>query len=569
MTSREYLICSFKSYCITPKNSNHLYWRLVCRNQDNGKVQEHKILWWMSLLVQGFNLSKLIMEAQRHVFVGPPNALCHSTSSLPPSRSTTFCWRPLPCPRWAPPPLPYRWLAPPLLLAARLSQWHREDPGPPLCGKDRWGPLLLPRWPWLPAECAIEHSVSNPILQAGWWSEEACIACGSAQASPPVFKLWNSAAPCTCWPWLSWALDVIGPPVHPEDRDILSSCSVTGAALLCCGLDLPPLLTPLVWLWHLWPWPLVQWENLGANRSPLTPVSSQGALEAEGSGGPGETSTSRFPFSVTEGACGRWHRTFYRSVFCTKLTRSRPLNLNTLHCLILVVWSNDAAWNIFVSRCNCCKLNTGWWLKVSCLEFKTSLPHDINVTLMSQALTQCYLIYVDEETIRLHLGVNDSAFRPLSLQELLKLRPLLLKIRANGCFIQLSDKQKAWSCSELKSSKAGSSFLADLKGVICEGQFYLRQLGSRRFQQLINVIGQRLSAHWTYHSQLLLEESYRLLNFFNQKLIIVNAWPDIRPSSRFSLLSYPPPTPSPSGGAPFRSGWRSDQGSGSESNGSS
>lgn len=102
LTSREDLICSsFRSYCTTTKSNNHLYLILVCmkvqtRDQVNGDVEEERKLQRMSFLVRGFNLCKLMMEAHIRLFIGPPVALCHSTSSLPLSLSTTLCWKPLP-----------------------------------------------------------------------------------------------------------------------------------------------------------------------------------------------------------------------------------------------------------------------------------------------------------------------------------------------------------------------------------------------------------------------------------------------------------------------------------------
>lgn len=46
-------------------------------------------------LQQGFNLCKGMREAHVELLTGPPVALCHSTSSLPHSLSTTLCWKPL------------------------------------------------------------------------------------------------------------------------------------------------------------------------------------------------------------------------------------------------------------------------------------------------------------------------------------------------------------------------------------------------------------------------------------------------------------------------------------------
>lgn len=62
-----------------------------------------------------------------------------------------------------------------------------------------------------------------------------------------------------------------------------------------------------------------------------------------------------------------------------------------------------------------------------------TLPH---------TLMRSYLVDVDEKTIRLQLWVNDSSSGTLLFQKLLEVLPLVLKIRSDHGFIQLSDKSR-------------------------------------------------------------------------------------------------------------------------------
>lgn len=57
-------------------------------------------------------------------------------------------------------------------------------------------------------------------------------------------------------------------------------------------------------------------------------------------------------------------------------------------------------------------------------------------------LYSSYLIDMDEESIGLHLRVNDPAFGPLPFQQLLQFAPLLPKARTSRRSVQLSIKHR-------------------------------------------------------------------------------------------------------------------------------
>lgn len=54
-------------------------------------------------------------------------------------------------------------------------------------------------------------------------------------------------------------------------------------------------------------------------------------------------------------------------------------------------------------------------------------------------MVNSHLVDVDEEAGGLNLWIDDPTFGPLSLQELLKFAPLLLKGGADHRFVQLND----------------------------------------------------------------------------------------------------------------------------------
>lgn len=228
----------------------------------------------MSLVVQGFSRSNVTMEEHTHLFISPPVARCHSTSSLPRSLSTTLCWKPLRCP---PPSL----LCPPLFLEPFASQcWG--GPGAPLLDTGRWEPLLLSRWPRLSA-APPGHWPLEAVWNAGGLSGDnvAGNSCCSAERPPSGFDGHNPASACTGWTWLPWALAFSDWSVGLGDRRSLFRCSVMGGPLRYCGLALPPL------LWCLWAWLPLQWDNPGAGCSTEGPVGADGP------------STSGLPFSAT------------------------------------------------------------------------------------------------------------------------------------------------------------------------------------------------------------------------------------------------------------------------------
>lgn len=109
----------------------------------------------------------------------------------------------------------------------------------------------------------------------------------------------------------------------------------------------------------------------------------------------------------------------------------------------------------------------------------------------TRTVNPSHLIDMDEKTVGLNFWVNDSTFRPLSLQQLLELTPLLpeawtdcylIHLTAQVCFL-------IWFCNEVLTKP--------------QKWFYLRQLGCRSRQELIHIIRQRLPTHRTNHRQLL------------------------------------------------------------------
>lgn len=172
----------------------------------------------MSFVVHGVNRITLMMEEYTHFLISPPVALCHNTSSLPLSLSSSkSLLYPLRC---LPPPLLYS----PLFLEAFASQWW-GGPETPLFGTDRWEPRLHSRWPRLSA-ASPGHWPFEAAWNAGWLSGD------NVEERPPSdFDGHNPASTCIGWTSLPCALALSDWSVRFEDRRSLFRWSVMGGAL--------------------------------------------------------------------------------------------------------------------------------------------------------------------------------------------------------------------------------------------------------------------------------------------------------------------------------------------------
>lgn len=157
-----------------------------------------------------------------------------------------------------------------------------------------------------------------------------------------------------------------------------------GGPLRCCGLLWPPLVRPLAGFWCLWTWLPLQWENPGAGWSTLTPVASEETCETEGPVGVEDPSTSGLPFSAT-------------------------------------VWGESQVSGSKRKRFGICKFHK-WSL--------STFPS-------TRTENSSHLVDMDEKTVGLHFRVDDSTFRPLPLQQLLELNPLLPEARTDRCLVHL------------------------------------------------------------------------------------------------------------------------------------